>query len=80
MKNASVQCQGKCNSRRHLTKLFYRKKARIPTAIAPILTKVVVPAPVNTAGLGLVGVVVELLTVPFESWKLAQVSRVVLLV
>ena len=38
------------------------------------------PAPVNTAGLGLVGLTVELLTVPFEGWKLAQVSRVVLLV
>ena len=38
------------------------------------------PAPVNTAGVGVVDEVVELVVVPLDGRKLAQVSRVVLLV
>ena len=48
-----------------------------------MLTNVVVPAPVKTAGVGLVGEVVELVMLPGEPLlrtKLAQVSLVVLLV
>lgn len=47
----------------------YKKKMRRPAAaIAPILTNDAVPAPVNTAGVGLVGemvVLVAVLLVPF---------------
>ena len=56
------------------------KRAISPAATAPVLTNIVVPAPVNTDGEGLVGEEVVLLAVPLEGWKLAQVSRVVLLV